>query len=67
MDNNTRRYPRTLTEAFGPYADGPIHDSRLPRDWAQLLSLAGPFVLMVLAAALLIALALHSLFAHYQG
>jgi hypothetical protein len=24
---NTRKYPRTLTEAFGPYASGPIHDA----------------------------------------
>ena len=23
--NSTRRYPRTLCEAFGPYARGPIH------------------------------------------
>lgn len=24
---NTRKYPRTLVEAFGPYASGPIHDT----------------------------------------
>ena len=22
---NTRKYPRSLVEAFGPYASGPIH------------------------------------------
>lgn len=25
MMDTTRRYPRTLTEAFGPYATGPIY------------------------------------------
>ena len=35
---NPRRYPRTLQEAFGPYASGPIHPMREPRsrhrqDW----------------------------------
>lgn len=25
-DNNTRRYPRTLEEAFGPYARGTLVD-----------------------------------------
>lgn len=24
----TRKYPRTLNEAFGPYASGPIHDPK---------------------------------------
>lgn len=24
--NTTRRHPRTLNEAFGPYSSGPIHD-----------------------------------------
>jgi hypothetical protein len=35
---NTRRYPRTLQEAFGPYASGPVHPMREPcrryrQDW----------------------------------
>lgn len=28
---NTRRYPRTLQEAFGPYASGPVHPMPEPR------------------------------------
>lgn len=24
----TRKYPRTMNEAFGPYASGPIHEMR---------------------------------------
>lgn len=36
---NTRRYPRTLQEAFGPYTDHNIQPMREPRgrhrqDWA---------------------------------
>jgi hypothetical protein len=27
---NTRRYPRTLNEAFGPYETGPVHP--MPED-----------------------------------
>lgn len=26
----TRKYPRTLVEAFGPYADGPVHPKPEP-------------------------------------
>lgn len=36
---NTRRYPRTLVEAFGPYTDNVVHPMPEPRgryaqDWA---------------------------------
>lgn len=27
MNNTTRRHPRTLQEAFGPYCDSRIHDA----------------------------------------
>lgn len=35
---NTRRYPRTLQQAFGPYTDSKLHPMREPRtrhaqDW----------------------------------
>lgn len=33
---NARRYPRTLSEAFGPYERGPVHpmpDNSRPRLW----------------------------------
>lgn len=35
---NTRRYPRTLQQAFGPYTDNTLHPMREPRtrhaqDW----------------------------------
>lgn len=40
---NTRRYPRNLNEAFGPYARGPIEPMREPAarrfaDWALYLA-----------------------------
>jgi hypothetical protein len=28
--NTTRKYPRTLEQAFGPYARGPIHEQQDP-------------------------------------
>lgn len=30
MNDTTRKFPRTLNEAFGPYQDGPIHDPDAP-------------------------------------
>ena len=51
----TRKYPRTLNEAFGPYASGPIHDPKPepmhPHDVAAL-------VVSVVALAALAAMAL---------
>lgn len=39
MDNNptTRRFPRDLNSAFGPYASGPIHEPDRPLDWQDKL------------------------------
>lgn len=31
----TKRYPRTLEEAFGPYARGGIHEPYTPMDFAD--------------------------------
>lgn len=42
------KYPRTLNEAFGPYARGPIHDP---------VSDAGHSLLPLVCAVLLVALA----------
>lgn len=30
---NTRRYPRTMQEAFGPYTDNQICEPERPMDW----------------------------------
>jgi hypothetical protein len=49
---NTRRYPRTLQEAFGPYTDRVVHEpvSRRDRIGGVLLAVA----MGVAAAALLV-------------
>ena len=31
---NTRRHPRTLTEAFGPYTSNTLHPMPDPRDYS---------------------------------
>ena len=33
---NTRRYPRTLVQAFGPYASGPVYPMREPSFWSPI-------------------------------
>ena len=33
---NTRRYPRTLVQAFGPYASGPVYPMREPSFWTPI-------------------------------
>lgn len=52
--NNTRRYPRTLQEAFGPYTTSQIHEPSEPMatsdKWIVGLGLA---VMLVLLAAIL--------------
>lgn len=45
---NTRRYPRTLNEAFGPYAHGnQIVEHNRPMDWQDRVVLAGCWVCVV--------------------
>jgi hypothetical protein len=44
---NTRRYPRTMNEAFGPYANGPIQERDSELD-------ALDFMVLVVSAAVLL-------------
>lgn len=39
MDPTTYKHPRTLTEAFGPYASGPIDDGYDPMPLADKIVL----------------------------
>jgi hypothetical protein len=51
---NTRRYPRTLQEAFGPYTDDRIHEpapDRRPLSLAQMIYI--PALVAVIAWAIL--------------
>lgn len=56
---NARSYPRTLTQAFGPYASGPVHPMRddRPFDWqdkvvlgASIIAAVGVALIMLLGA-----------------
>lgn len=35
---NTRRYPRTLAQAFGPYCDNRLHPMQEPSLWHRFLT-----------------------------
>lgn len=37
----TRKYPRTMEQAFGPYARGPIEEPKQPWHWQDKVVLAG--------------------------
>lgn len=49
---NTRKYPRSLEDAFGPYARGPIQEPQRPMDWQDRV------VVTASAAALLAVVAM---------
>lgn len=56
MNDTTRRYPRTLEEAFGPYQRGPVHEQNEQRmDPADKLvitvcALASVFMIVMMLA-----------------
>jgi hypothetical protein len=50
---NARKYPRTLDEAFGPYARGPVHEKPEPESRGhQVLEAVMPVLLVVVVGAL---------------
>ena len=53
--NTTRRYPRTLTEAFGPYAHGSqLQPQQDPMPTADKVVVVGGLILMAVVVALVI-------------
>ena len=50
--NTTRKFPRTLEEAFGPYARGPIHEPDAPMPTADKIVVVGGLILMAVVVAL---------------
>lgn len=52
---NTRRYPRTLEEAFGPYARGPIQEQYdpMPKDDKLVVGMCLVAVVSLIAMALI--------------
>ena len=49
---NTRRYPRTLEEAFGPYQRGPIYEPKQRMQWQDKVVLAGSAIAAIVLAIL---------------
>ena len=54
MDNNTRRHPRTMQEAFGPYADNILHAKYEEPGWDWQDRLVTTACLVALIAVILI-------------
>lgn len=50
---NTRKYPRSLEEAFGPYARGQIQEPSRPMDWQDRVVIVGSVIAAVALAAIL--------------
>lgn len=51
---NTRKYPRTMEEAFGPYARGPIiseQDDTPPMQWQDVVVYAAAVLATIFLAA----------------
>lgn len=51
MNPTTRKHPRTLTEAFGPYAGHSIHEQVDPMDRADKIVIAGSLIALVVLIA----------------
>lgn len=50
---NARKYPRTLEEAFGPYARGPVEEKPEPMPLGhRVLNVAMPLLLAFLLGAI---------------
>ena len=53
--DTTRKYPRTLEQAFGPYARGPIQEQYEPMPKADRIVVAGCIVAGIIMVALVLA------------
>lgn len=49
---NTRKYPRTLNEAFGPYACGPIQEPHQPMEKSDTIVLVASIIAAVAFVAI---------------
>ena len=55
LDTNTRTYPRTLRQAFGPHTDSRIEEAGMPLDKADAVVICGCAVAAVVVVALYLA------------
>jgi hypothetical protein len=53
---NTRKYPRTMNEAFGPYSNGPIHEPSRPMDWQDRVVLTAAVIAAICVIAIMVLL-----------
>lgn len=44
----TRRFPRTMQEAFGPYTDDNLYEPQRPMDWEDKVVLTGCVVTAII-------------------
>ena len=49
---NTRQYPRTLQQAFGPYTSNQIVEPKQPMDWQDKLVYWGAAVTLISVVAI---------------
>jgi hypothetical protein len=54
MNTTTRKYPRTLEQAFGPYARGPISEQYDPMPRADKIAVWTGAIGLVLVVALMV-------------
>lgn len=53
MNNTTRKHPRSLVEAFGPYTDNVLHGPQRPAPWHKaetIVTLASAIAVVALIA-----------------
>ena len=49
---NTRKYPRTMSEAFGPYTSTVIHEPPSKADWQDVVVIVASVVTALAALAI---------------
>jgi hypothetical protein len=52
MNTTTRRFPRSMDEAFGPHTSHLITDKKTPFDWDGVVIVLGCIAAVVLAYAI---------------
>lgn len=49
---NTRKYPRTMREAFGPYTSNELQEPKSPHDWQDTVVYVGSAIAFLAVLAL---------------
>jgi hypothetical protein len=51
---NTRKHPRTMQQAFGPYTSNTLHEPDRPLDWQDYLVTVCCVITILICAALVL-------------